>query len=169
MNFFSIFLRVKTLSRSSYLFCSLLRISFQFCKIEHHDVTELCHPSPCGLNSQCRVVNEHVVCSCLPNFIGSAPNCRPECMISSECAQNRACINNRCVDPCIGTCGQHARCNVVNHNPICSCSPGYTGDPFIRCLVQRKCMSFCSEKYSIESKNSKIKHWNISIDYFTQC
>lgn len=83
------------------------------------------------------------MCSCLPGYIGSSPNCRPECVVSSECSQNRACINMKCADPCISACGQNARCQVVNHNPICSCSPGYTGDPFIRCVSQRKCM--CNE------------------------
>ena len=112
------------------------------CNTEKHEVVELCHPNPCGMNSQCRAVGEHEVCSCLPGFIGSPPSCRPECVVSSECAQNRACINQKCVDPCISQCGQYARCHVVNHNPICSCSPGYTGDPFVRCVViPRKCMS----------------------------
>lgn len=97
-----------------------------------------CTPNPCGLNSQCRIVNEHVVCSCLPNYIGSAPNCRPECVVSSECAQNKACINQKCVDPCRSTCGQNARCQVVNHNPVCSCSSGFTGDPFTRCVEYSK-------------------------------
>lgn len=57
-------------------------------------------------------------------------------MVSSECTQDKACINQKCSDPCPGTCGLQARCQVVNHNPICSCSPGYTGDPFTRCLAE---------------------------------
>lgn len=94
-----------------------------------------CRPSPCGPNSQCREINEHAICSCLAGYIGIPPMCRPECSVSSECPLNKACINEKCVDPCPGTCGQNARCNVVNHNPICSCSPGYTGDPFSGCVV----------------------------------
>lgn len=93
-----------------------------------------CSPSPCGQYSQCREINNHAVCSCLNNYIGSPPNCRPECIVSSECAQNKACINEKCIDPCPGTCGINARCTVINHNPICSCSPGYDGDPFIKCI-----------------------------------
>lgn len=96
-----------------------------------------CQPSPCGLYSQCREVNSHAVCSCIKNYIGVPPNCRPECTISSECNQDKACINQRCVDPCPGTCGLNARCQVLNHNPICSCSPGFTGDPFVQCLGER--------------------------------
>lgn len=104
-----------------------------------HVTSESCNPSPCGLNSQCRIVNGHVVCSCLPNYIGSSPNCRPECVVSSECALNKACINQKCVDPCTNACGQNTRCQVVNHRAVCSCLVGYTGDPFVRCVIQRKC------------------------------
>lgn len=91
-------------------------------------------PSPCGENSQCRTKNNgHAICSCLPDFIGSPPNCRPECVHHAMCAQNRACARQKCVDPCPNTCGDNARCQVVNHNPICSCAAGFTGDPFNAC------------------------------------
>lgn len=43
-------------------------------------------------------------------------------------------MNRKCSDPCPGTCGQNARCQAINHNPICSCSPGFIGDPFVRCI-----------------------------------
>lgn len=98
-----------------------------------------CHPSPCGPNSQCREVNGQAVCSCLPEYVGSPPGCRPECVVSAECPSTRACINQKCSDPCPGTCGINARCEVINHSPICSCQKGHTGDPFSRCYhVQRK-------------------------------
>lgn len=95
-----------------------------------------CQPSPCGPNSLCRVINNHGVCSCKSGYIGSPPNCRPECMVSTDCAQDKACINQKCQDPCPGTCGLNARCQIINHNPICSCIAGFTGDPFIRCIKQ---------------------------------
>jgi hypothetical protein len=101
-------------------------------------VTQPCQPSPCGPNSQCREINDQAVCSCVPGFIGSPPSCRPECITSSECGQNEACVNQKCRDPCPGTCGVGAKCNVINHNPICSCPPRYTGDPFSRCYPERK-------------------------------
>lgn len=97
-----------------------------------------CTPSPCGPNSQCRVINEQAVCSCVPGFIGSPPTCRPECITSSECSLNQACVNQKCIDPCPGTCGIATVCQVVNHNPICACLPGLTGDPFTRCTEIRK-------------------------------
>lgn len=92
-----------------------------------------CVPSPCGPNSQCRDNNGQAVCTCLPNYLGVPPACRPECTVSSECPLNRACINQKCVDPCPGTCGLNAKCEVINHSPICSCERDFTGDPFTRC------------------------------------
>ncbi|RZC36331.1 hypothetical protein BDFB_000153 [Asbolus verrucosus] len=111
---------------------------FTYCNLPQQpavteEPTNPCQPSPCGPNSQCREVNEQAVCSCLPNYIGSPPGCRPECVVSSECPLTKACINQKCVDPCPGTCGLNARCQVINHSPICSCQSSYTGDPFTRC------------------------------------
>lgn len=98
-----------------------------------------CQPSPCGPNSQCREINQQAVCSCLPQYIGSPPGCRPECTVSTECPHNQACINQKCKDPCPGTCGLNAQCQVINHSPICSCRQGHTGDPFLRCYpIPRK-------------------------------
>lgn len=94
-----------------------------------------CNPSPCGPNSQCREINGHEVCSCVQGYIGTPPNCRPECTQSSECPQNQACSNQKCRDPCPGTCGVNAKCQVVTHSPICSCPSRYTGDPFSRCQL----------------------------------
>lgn len=102
-------------------------------KAEISDYIDPCNPSPCGANSQCRNISEHAVCTCLPEFIGSPPQCRPECVVSSECAPTQACINQKCVDPCRGTCGINARCEVFNHSPICSCKAGQNGDPFKSC------------------------------------
>lgn len=95
-----------------------------------------CQPSPCGSNSQCREINGQAVCSCIPGYVGSPPSCRPECVTSNECPQNEACNNQKCRDPCPGTCGVNAKCQVINHNPICSCPSRYTGDPFIRCQIE---------------------------------
>jgi len=98
-----------------------------------------CSPSPCGPNSQCREINGQAVCSCLPGYFGNPPGCRPECTVSSECAYDKACLRQKCVNPCPASCGQNAQCSVINHSPICSCRAGYTGDPFIRCTpIPRK-------------------------------
>ena len=95
-----------------------------------------CDPSPCGPNSRCMTSNDVAVCSCLPGYIGSPPLCQHECVVSSECAPNKACHNQKCIDPCQGTCGSNTKCQVYNHNPVCSCPEGLTGDPFVSCVAE---------------------------------
>lgn len=102
------------------------------------EISDPCNPSPCGPNSLCRTINNQAVCTCIVGYIGSPPTCRPECIVSSDCPLNLACSNQKCIDPCPGTCGISAICQVVNHNPVCSCPPRYTGDPFTRCIIIRK-------------------------------
>lgn len=91
---------------------------------------DACNPSPCGPNTNCN----DGVCSCISNYLGDAyQGCRPECTMNTECAPTKACVNNRCKDPCPGICGQNAKCDVHNHIPSCSCPPRYRGDPFVSC------------------------------------
>lgn len=105
-----------------------------------------CSPSPCGPNSQCKEINSQAVCSCLSGYVSSPPTCRPECLSSSECSLDQACLNQRCVNPCLGTCGLSAKCQVVNHNPICSCPNRYSGDPFIRCTPIGNCIFYPAQR-----------------------
>jgi hypothetical protein len=93
-----------------------------------------CMPSPCGANAECREQNGAGACTCLPEYIGNPyEGCRPECVINPDCPSNKACMTSKCKDPCPGTCGQNAQCQVVNHQASCTCFPGYTGDPFRYC------------------------------------
>lgn len=89
-----------------------------------------CNPSPCGSNSQCN----NGICTCLPEYQGDPyTGCRPECVLNTDCQRDRACIRNKCVDPCPGTCASNALCSVINHIPICSCPKGMSGNAFIQC------------------------------------
>jgi hypothetical protein len=106
------------------------------------DEIKPCTPSPCGPNSQCKVIGSQAACSCLPNYIGQSPNCRPECMIHPECPSNLACINERCKDPCVGSCGVNAVCSVRNHNAVCTCIVGYEGDPSSQCSLVLQSKTF---------------------------
>lgn len=120
--------------------------------------TNPCIPSPCGPNSQCKIINEQAVCSCLPTFLGVPPGCRPECTTSAECSHSTACINQKCVDPCPGVCGLNAKCTVINHNPICSCKQNYIGDPFTRCnQIKRK-----NKPYGTYSKSNPTTFFHSS-------
>lgn len=98
-----------------------------------------CTPSPCGANAICKEQNGAGSCTCIEDHFGNPyEGCRPECVLNSDCASNRACIRNKCQDPCPGTCGQNADCQVVNHLPSCTCWTGYEGDPFRYCNVQQR-------------------------------
>lgn len=89
-----------------------------------------CNPSLCGPNTQC----DNGVCSCLPEYEGDPyRGCRPECVLNSHCPKDKACLRNKCIDPCTGTCAATAECTVVNHIPMCSCPAGFTGNAFISC------------------------------------
>lgn len=96
-----------------------------------------CVPSPCGPYSECRVTSNTYTCTCLPNYQGSPPQCRPECISNSECRYNLACINMKCKDPCVGSCGLNTECHVYNHIPQCTCLQGFVGNPFISCYIQQ--------------------------------
>lgn len=133
------------------LFHSLYNLYIFSYKTALAEPIDPCHPSPCGPYSKCRTFNGHAVCTCLDICIGSPPNCRLECIVSSDCRPNKACINNKCQDPCPGTCGVNAQCQVVNHNPVCSCGSDFTGDPFVRCFVEDS--KFCIFLYLPEVHN----------------
>jgi hypothetical protein len=112
-----------------------------------------CIPSPCGPYAECRVVGDSPSCSCKPTYIGTPPNCRPECVSNSECDRSKACIHQKCQDPCPGSCGLEALCRVAMHVPNCYCPPGYIGDPFSRCYPapppQRKFYIFYKEQHIV--------------------
>lgn len=45
-------------------------------------------------------------------------------------------MNQKCKDPCLGSCGVNAECRVVSHTPMCVCPSDYSGDPFIQCILR---------------------------------
>ena len=92
-----------------------------------------CQSHPCGPNSICRPSGGRAECSCVSGAIGTAPDCRPECLISSDCPVSRNCVNRLCVDPCAGACAVNAQCRVVNHSPVCSCQQGFQGNGYSQC------------------------------------
>jgi len=126
-----------------------------------------CVPSPCGSNAVCREQNGAGSCTCLPDYMGNPyEGCRPECVLNSDCTPNFACIHNKCQDPCPGTCGQNADCQVVNHLPSCTCRPLYTGDPFRFCSnlpPERKTISHSSACLHILVSTLKSQKLTISL------
>lgn len=93
-------------------------------------VEDPCVPSPCGPNAECF----NGVCNCVPEFRGDPyVGCRPECVLNDDCPRDRACIRNKCMDPCPGACAINALCTVINHVPMCSCPGNMTGNAFSQC------------------------------------
>lgn len=98
-----------------------------------------CNKSPCGPNAQC----DNGICTCLPEYFGNPYiSCRPECVLSTDCSNDKACIKNKCMDPCPGACGQNAQCNVINHIPMCSCPSNTGGNALIVCSPVQGIYSF---------------------------
>jgi len=97
-----------------------------------------CNPSPCGPNADASVRGTSCQCTCRPEYFGDPyTGCRPECVVNSDCDRTLACgRNNKCYNPCPGTCGFNAVCKVINHNPTCTCLPNYIGDPFTGCSLE---------------------------------
>lgn len=99
---------------------------------------ETCETVQCGANSVCLERNGVLTCVCKPEYYGNPYlACRPECVLNTDCPNNRACINSKCEDPCAGACGVGALCDCVNHVPVCFCPPEMTGDPFFSCYPLR--------------------------------
>ena len=76
-------------------------------------------------------MSSHIArCRCLPGHKGNPyVECKPyECLTDPECPTTLACRNEKCVDPC--DCAANADCEARNHRGICTCRPGYTGDPY---------------------------------------
>jgi hypothetical protein len=120
-----------------YILCSQQTLDsfiFQTVPVIQDTPKNPCNPSPCGPFSQCREdSNNLAICSCLQNYQGSPPNCKPECSINADCPNVLSCQNQKCKDPCLGSCGYGAECLVSNHNANCICPSGTTGDPFENC------------------------------------
>lgn len=124
------------------------------------EVLRPCSPSPCGINALCTEQNGAGSCQCMSDYIGNPyEGCRPECVVNTDCAANLACIRSKCQNPCVGTCGQNAECQVINHLPSCTCMSGFTGDPFRSCNVARtgkQILESVWNKYSVQENHYLI-------------
>ena len=130
------------------------------------EVIEPCNPSPCGINARCESRARAASCSCIQDYIGNPYiECKPECVVNSECPRNLACVNQKCRDPCPGVCGVYASCYVTNHLPLCKCDPGYTGDAFVACqrITTRKNIY---KNISLTLKQAQTLYINIQFNYY---
>lgn len=107
-----------------------------------------CQVEPCGVNAQCLSQSHRGICSCAPGYEGSphiectnvpkSPVQTPqaECDRDDDCPNDRTCLNQYCVNPCTtgDYCGRGALCHAQDHNAVCRCPIGYTGNPKINCI-----------------------------------
>lgn len=141
-------------------YCSLV--------LREPEIATPCSPSPCGANAKCTERNGAGACKCLPEYFGDPYlECRPECVLNSDCSRNTACVNNKCKDPCPGVCGNNAECYVANHSPSCSCFSGYTGNPSVACYEIPICMFYYFIIYRYFILCLKIISLNYSTRSFT--
>lgn len=99
---------------------------------------------PCERPANCESIStlpvRTMICMCPSGYISDGVGkCKPipaitevACTSDSQCPSDRACVNGICQNPC--NCGPNAECTVRNNKPICSCVPGYEGNPNIECL-----------------------------------
>lgn len=133
---FNVHLMVSTINFYNFISPKNSLPNWHYSSVEDKPIEHLspCVPSPCGANAICKEQNGAGSCSCLPEYFGNPyEGCRPECIVNTDCLPTKACLNNKCIDPCPGTCGANAICQVVSHTPSCTCIPSYTGDPFRYC------------------------------------
>ena len=148
-----------------------LRSSFNIAKKvnDSNEIIDPCKTSPCGEHAICTINpynNKKVDCQCIDNFIGKPPYCKPECMRNSDCKLDKACVTNKCSDPCLNNCGLNSECKVVNHRPVCACLQTYTGDPFVSCNALPLPGKY--EYFALRTQNrTHHRTWNMLLPHFT--
>lgn len=123
----------------------------------------------CGLKAECTVRDKRAICTCPTDLTGnpfiecvSIPGriiSGKKCVTNSDCDRSLTCINDTCLAVCPSNCGINANCTLINHDPICHCPPGTTGDPFKICKeIGTECKKDdeCSEKNMLCIKGNCI-------------
>jgi len=132
-------------------------------------VSGQCSPTPCGIHTTCEVnAGGAAVCRCEAGW-DHAPGSNtiegcPNRISQSQPAAPRV-VNNRLggsvgaigilrqqprqqapSDPCIPSpCGAQADCRSTGNRAVCSCPPGYEGDPYTGCTADPCSQSPCGD------------------------
>ncbi|CAH1404983.1 unnamed protein product [Nezara viridula] len=94
--------------------------------------------SPCGINAECRVSDHRAICLCPAGTRGDPTrSCKPfSCLKDEDCEGGKSCgSDNICRNPCLQgrPCGLNAQCKAENRRALCSCPPGFHGNPLVVC------------------------------------
>ncbi|PNF25788.1 hypothetical protein B7P43_G12126 [Cryptotermes secundus] len=105
-------------------------------------------PILCGRNAECTAQHHQSLCSCKTGYHGNPIDdkigCQPiECETNEQCSNDKLCEDYMCKIACLvrNPCGINALCSAQNHEQVCYCQPGYTGDPQIGCQL----IDFCTD------------------------
>ena len=113
------------------------------------ECTQACEGVLCGRNAECISMNHKAVCKCKSGYLGNPSNddrlgCyESECSSSDQCSPEKLCDRHTCKIACLvrNPCGRHALCSTENHQQVCHCQPGFTGNPFSGCTL----IDFCAD------------------------
>ncbi|QQP34980.1 Putative LOC101893139, partial [Caligus rogercresseyi] len=121
---------------------------------------------PCSELATCKVIEslpvKPMTCVCPDGYVKdenegckTLPPIVSGCRKNDECPESNSCINAICRDPC--ACGLNANCKIIDHQPVCTCAPGFYGDPEIEC-TERVCTSDneCEETHAC--RNGECTH-----------
>lgn len=134
--------------------------------VPHPPPSDSCALSSCGFNAKCSVQEGVAVCICSLNHYGNPyVACRPECIIDTDCPRYLDCVRNRCIDPCPGTCGVGALCEVLNHQPTCTCPNGYSGNPLQRCHPHHPLSTTCKTFFMLVIIINASSDVNVVLDF----
>jgi len=95
-----------------------------------------CEPSTCGVNAICESLNHVPTCKCLRGYTGDplaqCTQVTPIAITARRIDSFPTALAIR--DPCTGNpCGVNSNCRNAGDRPVCSCLPGYQGDPYRGC------------------------------------
>ena len=99
----------------------------------------------CGRGAECLVQAHRAQCVCPAGTQGDPfLSCvAAVCQYNEDCADHEACdrLNRVCRPVCDDeTCAATATCTGRKHQPVCSCPPGTSGNPYIECLGEQRGM-----------------------------
>ncbi|XP_026670602.1 neurogenic locus notch homolog protein 2-like, partial [Ceratina calcarata] len=102
----------------------------------------------CGRNAECKADDHVALCSCKSTFFGNPKDdkigCQPiECETNDDCSGEKVCDTHKCRIACLAhnPCGVNAICTAERHTQICTCQPGYTGEPTHGCQLIDYCLN----------------------------
>ncbi len=130
----------------------------------NRECVDPCPLERCGVNALCSAKNHRAVCSCPPGYRPDPDpyiRCKQyECLTDPECPTTLTCQNEQCVDPC--KCARNADCSARNHRGICTCQPGFTGDPYGVACVPSKAFTLLDILYNHRLPKFKSMHYFFS-------